>query len=81
MFAYERDIRSVGELGYFLFRRKRCPRCAGALYRVDVLPEFSSGWERDRLEFEHLHRIREAVRYRCDPCHAYFPLAKLAAKR
>jgi hypothetical protein len=78
VFVYELDIRTFGELWYFLFRKKQCPRCRGKLYRVDVLPEFSSGWERDGLEFEYVHKTKDFVRYRCDPCHAYFSLAELA---
>ena len=80
MFIYELDIRTPGELWYFLFRKKKCPRCGGKLYRVGVLPEFTSGWERDGLQFEYTHTTRESARYRCDPCHAYYSLAELAAR-
>ena len=80
MFAYELDIRSFRELWFFLFRRKPCPGCGGKLYRVDVLVEHSQGWERDGLHFEYVHKTKEPVRYRCDPCHAYYWLAELAAR-
>ncbi len=80
MFVYELDIRTFGELWFFLFRKKRCPKCRGKVYRVDVLPEFSSGWERSGLDFEYAHKTKEAVRYRCDPCHAYYSLQELASR-
>jgi hypothetical protein len=78
VFVYELDIRNVRELWYFLFRSKKCPRCRGKVYRVDVLPEHSSGWERDGLNFEYTRKVKDAVRYRCDPCHAYYSLQELA---
>ena len=80
MLAYELDIRNFREFVYFFFRRKKCPRCGGKAYRVDVLSEHSQGWERDGLHFEYTHKIRDAVRYRCDPCHAYYSLQALAAE-
>ena len=80
MFVYELDIRNFREFWYFFFRRKSCPRCEGKLYRVDVLPEHSQGWERDGLEFTYAHKVKEGVRYRCDPCHAYYSLQELAAE-
>lgn len=79
MLSYQLDIRNFRELRFFLFVRKTCPRCRGRLQRVDALPEYSSGWERDGLEFEYVSRTKEAIRYRCDPCHSYFSLAELAS--
>lgn len=80
LFMYELDIRTLGELLYFLFRKKKCPRCGGKLSRAAVLPEFSSGWKREGLDFEYAYKTKEAVRYRCDPCHAYYTLAELAGR-
>ena len=80
MFIYELDIRSFREFLYFFFQKKKCPRCGGKAYRVDVRSEHSQGWERDGLQFEYAHTIKDAIRYRCDPCHAYYSLQELAAK-
>lgn len=79
MFVYDFGIKDLTELRYVLFSKKPCPRCGRKLYRVDVLPEFSSGWERDGLKFEYTHRTTDGFRYRCDPCHAYFSLTELVA--
>jgi hypothetical protein len=80
LFVFELEIRTYQELWFFLFRKKKCPRCGGKAYRVDVLAEQSQGWEQDGLHFEYAHKVKEAVRYRCDPCHAYYSLAELAAE-
>ena len=79
MFVYGLDVRNLRELWYFLLRKKACPRCKGKVYRVDVLPEHSTGWERDGLDFEHAYVVKDRVQYRCDPCHAYYSLQELAA--
>jgi len=81
MFVYELDIKNWSELWFFLFRPKKCPSCRRKVYRVDVLPEFSSGFERDGGDFTYTYRTKDRVRYRCDPCHAYYPLTELAQKR
>ena len=62
--AYEVDIRTLGELWFFLFRKKHCQNCRGKVYRVDFLPEFSSGFERSALDFEYVHKTKKAVRCR-----------------
>jgi len=80
MFAYELDIKNLAELWFFLFRPKTCPSCRQKVYRVDVLPEFSSEFERDGTDFTYTHRTRDRVRYRCDPCHAYYSLTELVKK-
>lgn len=80
MFVYELDIRNLREFWFFLFRSKTCPRCRRKVYRVDVRSEHSREWERDGLQFEYVHKIKDAVRYRCDPCHAYYSLQELAAR-
>ncbi len=80
LFVNELDIRNFRELGYFLFRRKTCPRCGGKAYRVDTLPRHSMGWERDDDGLQYAYKVKSAVQYRCDPCHAYFSLQELAAR-
>ena len=79
MFVYQLDIRNLRETWYFFFARKKCPGCGGKLYRVDTRTEHSREWERDGLQFEYVHVIKDPVRYRCDPCHAYYSLQSLAA--
>ncbi|MCB1607355.1 MAG: hypothetical protein KDI71_10310 [Xanthomonadales bacterium] len=78
MFIYELDIRTFREFWYFLFRKKICPACGGKVHRVDALVEHTQGWERDGPELDYEHKVKEPVRYRCDPCHEYFSLAQLA---
>ncbi|MGD9584952.1 MAG: hypothetical protein AB7V26_14950 [Lysobacterales bacterium] len=78
MFIYELDIKNWKELKFFLFRPKTCPVCRRKVYRVDVLPEFSSGWEQNGLGLDYAFKTKEGVRYRCDPCHAYYSLTELA---
>ena len=80
MLTHELDIRSFRELWHFLFRKKTCPRCGGKAYRVDTLPKHSHGWERRGLDLEYTYRVKNAVQYRCDPCHAYYSLQELAEK-
>ena len=59
---------------------KTCPRCGGKAYRVDTLPRHSMGCERDDEGFQYAYKVKSAVQYRCDPCHAYFSLQELAAR-
>lgn len=84
MFVYELDIKNWNELWFFLFKPKKCPTCRRKLHRVDVLPEFSSAWEADKssnsVDFEYVHKTKDGIRYRCDPCHAYYSLTDLASK-
>lgn len=79
MLVYELDIRNLREFIHFFFRKKECPRCGRRVYRVDVMSEHSKTWERDGLKFTRAHKIKDALRYRCDPCHAYYSLQELAA--
>lgn len=78
MFVYELDIRTFRELWFFLFRKKVCPRCHNKVYRVDALPQHSQDWEGDGLRFFRVRKTKIPVRYRCDPCHAYFSITELA---
>jgi hypothetical protein len=84
VFVYELDIKNLGELWFFLFRSKKCPVCYSKLERVAVLPEYSSGFETEwtgtGVRSEYVHKTKEAVRYRCHPCHAYYSLTDLAAR-
>jgi hypothetical protein len=84
MFAYELDIKSWREFWFLLFKAKRCPRCPrcnGKLERVEALPEFTSEWKAEqmgpRTRIERVHTTKDRVRYRCDPCHAYYSLTEL----
>lgn len=79
MIVYDFGIKDWKELRYVLFNKKPCPKCGKKLYRVDVMPEFSSGWERDGTNFDYTYATKDGFRYRCDPCHAYFSLAELVA--
>lgn len=83
MFAYELEIKNWSELWFFLFKPKKCPACRCRLYRVDVLPELSSGWEAENssngIDIEYEHKTKESIRYRCDPCHAYYSLTDLVS--
>lgn len=83
VFSYELDIKGWRELWFFLFKPKQCPVCRRRLERVDVRPEYSSGWESDMtgLNFRYEHKTKEAVRYRCDPCHAYYSLTELVERQ
>ncbi len=84
VFVYELDIKNWRELWFFLFRSKTCPTCRRKLERVDVFPKFSSGWEKQEdstgMDIEYAHTTKDSVRYRCDPCHAYYSLTELASK-
>ena len=33
------------------------------------------------LNFRYEHKTKEAVRYRCDPCHAYYSLTELVERQ
>lgn len=80
MFEYDFGIKNWKELRYALLDENLCPTCSDKLYRVDVLPELSSGWERNGFNLRYRFSTKDGFRYRCDPCHAYFSLSELAAK-
>jgi hypothetical protein len=80
VFVYELDIQTFSELWFFLFRKKQCPKCGRKLCRVTFPPDLSSGWEQDGLNIEYVYKTKEAIRYRCDPCHSYYSLAEIARK-
>lgn len=84
MFSYELDIKNWRELWFYVSKPKTCPNCRRKLDRVDVLPEFSSEWESEQhamgIDLDLVHKTKDGVRYRCDPCHAYYSLTDLAAR-
>ena len=73
------------ETWYFLFAKKLCPECGGALERQIATTDEGFDWhkERDGLNFkiEYGHTTKATVSYECRPCRVWYPIGQLASRR
>ena len=72
------------ETWYFLFAKKICPKCNGALDRK--ISTSDEGWDwitdRDGLNFrvDYGHTTQTNVTYGCRNCRLWYPISILAVK-